>query len=223
MHEETANRVCCCEIINRFVYSWLACLPDSFHEMQEQENRHPMHILANGISCREMGRGQLEVDTTTENKYHSIKLERNLHRKQKSIEMGKTEGWMFPLKSSSHSQLPVTASISCSLQKFWICPSSLCLLLEMEAYFTNSSQSPISWSLMMYMCRKYWESMFWIMRKCNGFRAAMGYFYLDGVEWHKLETLYTSKEGNLPRGNLAHLPSTCHSIWNPLLAFSPSE
>lgn len=183
-----------------------------------------MHILANVISCREMGRGQLQVDTTTGNKYHSIKLERSLHRKQKSIEMGKTEGWMFPLKSSSHSQLPVTASISCSSQKFWTRPSSLCLLLEMEAHFPNSSQSPISLSVMVYMCRNiHWESMCTIMRKCNGFRAAMGYFYLDGIEWHKLEVLYTSREGNLPRGNLAHLPSTCHSIWNPLLAFSPSE
>lgn len=43
---------------------------DSFHDMQEQENKHPKHILANVTSCREMGHRQLKVDTTKENKYH---------------------------------------------------------------------------------------------------------------------------------------------------------
>lgn len=42
----------------------------SFYDMQEQENEHPKHNLANVTSCREMGRRQLEVDTTEENKYH---------------------------------------------------------------------------------------------------------------------------------------------------------
>lgn len=78
-----------------FIVGVHACLfnkaCDSFHDIQEQENKHPKHILANVISCREMGRGQLEVDTTEENKYHQMKLERSLHRKHKSIEMGKTE------------------------------------------------------------------------------------------------------------------------------------
>jgi len=80
---------------------------DSLRDMHEQEKKHPKHVLANVILCREWGGGQLEVNMVPKKTRTTKENQREACTENTSPpEWGKLRAECCPLESPSHPRFP---------------------------------------------------------------------------------------------------------------------